>query len=95
MKYQIFVHDEEDDVGVAVTDLQEGNKAKAKVLKSEELVEKEVTPKDEIPLTHKIALVDMEEGHEVIEYGEVIGRTSQKISAGEHVHTHNIQSLRV
>jgi len=37
----------------------------------------------------------MEEGHDVIEYGEVIGRTSRKVEAGEHVHTHNIKSLRV
>lgn len=95
MKYQIFIHEKEDDVGVAVTDLEEGNKARAKVLKSDDLVEKEVTPKEEIPLTHKIALVDMEKGHDVIEYGEIIGRTSQKVEAGEHVHTHNIKSLRV
>ena len=95
MKYQIFIHEKEDDVGVAVTDLEEGSKARAKVLKSDELVEKEVKLKEEVPLTHKIALVDMEEGHDVIEYGEVIGRTSRKVEAGEHVHTHNIKSLRV
>ncbi|MBS3787120.1 UxaA family hydrolase [Candidatus Bipolaricaulota bacterium] len=95
MKYQIFIHEKEDDVGVAVTDLEEGRQARAKVLKSQELVEKQVTPREEVPLTHKIALVDLEEGDEVIEYGEVIGRASQQIEAGEHVHTHNIKSLRV
>ena len=95
MKYQVFIHEKEDDVGVAVTDLDPDHQVKAKVLKSDELVEKEITSRDEIPLTHKIALVDMEEGHEVVEYGEVIGRTTQEVKAGEHVHTHNIKSMRV
>lgn len=95
MRYKIYIHEENDDVGVAITDLGEGDQVKAKVLKSEDTVEKEVGVKEDVPLTHKVALVDMEKGHEVIEYDEVIGEATENIKAGEHVHTHNIKSIKV
>lgn len=95
MKYQIFIHEENDDVGVAVTDLEEGELVKAKVIESNENTEKEVNVKEDIPLTHKIALVDMSEGQKVVEYDEIIGETTQHIEAGEHVHTHNVKSIKV
>jgi altronate dehydratase len=43
---------------------------------------------------HKFALADIAEGDHVIKYGEVIGRATQFIHGGEHVHLHNLQSLR-
>jgi altronate dehydratase len=47
-----------------------------------------------IPGGHKIALADIPAGGAVLKYGEVIGRASQAIQAGEHVHLHNLQSIR-
>jgi hypothetical protein len=47
-----------------------------------------------IPRGHKIALIDLQAGTKVIKYGEIIGEVSQNIKAGEHVHTHNLKSLR-
>jgi altronate dehydratase small subunit len=46
----------------------------------------------EIPAGHKFALIDMEEGTDVIKYGEPIGQSTAKIARGEHVHTHNMTS---
>jgi altronate dehydratase small subunit len=46
----------------------------------------------EIPAGHKFALVDMEEGRDVIKYGEPIGQSTGKILRGEHVHRHNMTS---
>jgi altronate dehydratase small subunit len=46
----------------------------------------------EIPAGHKFALVDMEEGRDVIKYGEPIGQSTAKIARGEHVHRHNMTS---
>ena len=43
---------------------------------------------------HKIALRDIGSGEKVIEYGTVIGAATKKIRAGEHVHTHNLKTLR-
>jgi altronate dehydratase len=49
---------------------------------------------DDIPPYHKFALVDINRGEMVIKYGEVIGEASEDISAGAHVHVHNVRSLR-
>ena len=50
--------------------------------------------KDDIPFGHKIALVNIGLGEQVIKYGEVIGVASRAIAAGEHVHVHNVESVR-
>ena len=43
---------------------------------------------------HKFAIVDIREGQPVVKYAETIGVASCDISAGEHVHVHNVKSLR-
>ena len=43
---------------------------------------------------HKLALRDLEAGHDVRKYGEVIGRLTAPVAAGGHVHIHNLRSLR-
>ena len=43
---------------------------------------------------HKIALVPMPAGTEVVKYGEVVGRMTSGAGVGEHVHVHNVESLR-
>jgi altronate hydrolase len=45
---------------------------------------------DGVPQGHKIAVRDIEAGAEVHKYGQVIGRATAPIRAGEHVHTHNL-----
>lgn len=55
---------------------------------------KEITLRNSIPRGHKIALNDIPAGHDVIKYGEVIGKATNPIAAGEWVHVHNIESLR-
>jgi altronate dehydratase small subunit len=47
-----------------------------------------------IPHGHKIALKAMPMGSDVVKYGVVIGRAVRPIERGEHVHVHNIESLR-
>ncbi len=43
------------------------------------------------PLTpgHKVALTAIPTGAEILKFGQIIGRASKDIAAGEHVHTHN------
>jgi altronate dehydratase small subunit len=43
---------------------------------------------------HKLALRNLEAGTDVRKYGEVIGRLTAPVKAGEHVHVHNLVSLR-
>jgi (2R)-sulfolactate sulfo-lyase subunit alpha len=48
----------------------------------------------DIPLGHKVALRDVAEGEDVIEYGVRVAIASAEISKGDYVHTHNVRSAR-
>ena len=54
----------------------------------------EITLKQDIPYGHKVALEDIAEGVEITKFGESIGKTSKPIKIGEHVHVHNLDSMR-
>jgi len=45
-----------------------------------------------IPVNHKVAVVDVKKGAAIIKYGERIGYATADIKAGEHVHTNNLDS---
>lgn len=47
-----------------------------------------------IPMGHKFALMDLPVRTEIRKYGHVIGVLTQDVAAGEHVHIHNLASLR-
>ncbi len=47
-----------------------------------------------IPSGHKIARRAIAAGDLIIKYGQPIGRATADIAAGEHVHVHNVESLR-
>jgi altronate hydrolase len=48
----------------------------------------------DIPASHKIALVDIAAGREVIKYGETVAVSTRDIKKGEWVHTHDLESRR-
>jgi len=50
--------------------------------------------REDVPFGHKIALRRIDAGDEIRKYGEVIGRATVAIEAGEWVHTHNCESTR-
>lgn len=54
----------------------------------------ELSVKDDIPYGHKIALARIAKGAQVTKYGEEIGMATADIEPGEHVHIHNIDSIR-
>lgn len=41
---------------------------------------------------HKLARCAVSEGEKVIKYGAIIGHATAAIAAGEHIHTHNLDS---
>lgn len=88
-----IVHDEGDSVGVVVV---EGVKAGQQLVGWVMDQDKTVTAKAlaDIPIGHKLALVDIADGATVIKYGHDIGRTVAPIKAGEHAHVHNIKTKR-
>ena len=48
----------------------------------------------DVPYGHKIALQDIAKGQIIVKYGEEIGMASADIREGEHVHIHNLESMR-
>jgi altronate dehydratase small subunit len=49
---------------------------------------------EDIAFGHKFALRPLEADDPIHKYGEVIGRATQPIAAGEWVHVHNVESIR-
>ena len=90
--FHFLVHEKEDTVGVAVTDIAAGQAVRGLVMTDQSPVE--IASLSEIPLGHKIALRDFAEGDTVIKYGCDIGRVVAPIRAGEHVHVHNLKTKR-
>jgi altronate dehydratase small subunit len=54
----------------------------------------ELKVSDDIPYGHKIAIEEIAVGQQVTKYGEEIGLATAVISVGQHVHIHNIESIR-
>jgi len=89
---RFMVHEEGDDVGVVTEDIQEDDNLTGIYMDTGESTQ--VKARDDIPLSHKIAMSDIAKNDEVIEYGTRIGIATQDISKGDYVHTHNIRSAR-
>jgi (2R)-sulfolactate sulfo-lyase subunit alpha len=90
---QLLVHNKKDNVGVVVV---EGVEAGAELLcvVTEDNSDFQLTAKHDVPIGHKIALVDLADGDTAIKYGTDIGRMVSAVGIGEHVHTHNLKTKR-
>jgi altronate dehydratase small subunit len=87
-KAKAIVINEKDNVATALEPLNIGAHISAKVHGCLE----EITLVSDIPMGHKFALKDLDEGEAVLKYGEPIGQSTTKITRGEHVHVHNVAS---
>lgn len=74
-----------DTVAVAVRPLEAGEKL--------HIGNTDLTILSAIPGGHKVALSMIGEGEKIIKYGYPIGRAKERIDAGAHVHTHNIETM--
>ena len=92
MKKGILLHEATDDVGVAVIDLKIGDDIGVVTLEGKDV--KQIKLVSDVPLGHKVAMQNLPLNKHIIEYGREIGYASAPIAAGEHVHVHNIKSLR-
>ena len=91
-KLHFLIHDEKDDVGVAVIDIAAGEQVSGLTLDTRAPVK--VKALADIPLGHKIALRDFKKGDTVIKYGQDIGKVVAAIKKGDHVHVHNVKTKR-
>jgi (2R)-sulfolactate sulfo-lyase subunit alpha len=92
MKKGILLHEVADDVGVAVMELKAGEEIAVVTLEGQPV--KDIRLVSDVPLGHKVAMRDLALEKPIIEYGRTIGAATTAIAAGEHVHVHNIKSLR-
>ena len=75
-----------DSVALALEPLEVGDSAKFSSI--------QVRIAEPIEFGHKFAARGIKKGENILKHGEVIGRATRDIKAGEHVHVHNIESLR-
>ncbi len=61
-----------------------------KTLQANETIEG-VKTLQSVPTGHKIASCDIKKGNQITKYAQCIGYASVDITAGEHVHTHNVE----
>jgi (2R)-sulfolactate sulfo-lyase subunit alpha len=87
-----LVHDANDDVAVAVVDIEAGTHCAGRILASNQPLEADAT--QAIPLGHKLALRDFFVGDTVTKYDCPIGKVIQPIKAGQLVHVHNVKTKR-
>lgn len=85
-----MIIDPKDDVVVAIEPIKAGDDVNY-LLDGKTETLKAVT---DVTIYHKLARRDIARGAMVSKYGQHIGMAACDIKAGEHVHTHNIQSKR-
>jgi altronate dehydratase len=79
-----------DNVVVAVLELPPGTRLEL----ADKSTDLGVTACDAVPFGHKVAITRIPEGRVVIKYGASIGVATEDITPGEHVHVHNLVSVR-
>lgn len=82
-KKMIRIH-ETDNVGIAVEGAKRGDKLVCDQISC-------IATMD-IPVNHKIALKNFDQGDIIIKYGNKIGVATQKIQEGDWVHSHNMET---
>ena len=87
------VHEDGDSVGTVVVEgVKSGATLNGWVMEQDRVVE--VRTVSDIPIGHKIALNALQPGDTVMKYGVDIGKVVAPISAGEHLHVHNVKTKR-
>lgn len=82
----IMIMDGRDNVAVCLRDIKADEQLS--VLTGVETISLKAL--DQIPRGHKICLREIQEGSQVIKYGEIIGKAKMDIHMGQYVHVHNV-----
>ena len=85
----VLIH-KDDSVAISIEKIAKGDMVEFK--KENEVISFKAI--DDIPRYHKVALKDIKKGEPILKYGEHIGQASQEIKKGNHVHEHNVESVR-
>ena len=89
----LLVHEKNDTVGVVVVEgLAAGTDMLCVVTADNSSFN--LSARMDVPIGHKVALVDIKAGDTVLKYGQDIGQAKADIRKGEHVHVHNLRTKR-
>jgi (2R)-sulfolactate sulfo-lyase subunit alpha len=89
----VLAHSPKDNVAVVVVEgLKAGTKALGVVTENDTTFTVDV--KDDVPIGHKVALVELSNGDTVVKYAQDVGRMVAPAGKGHHVHTHNMKTKR-
>ncbi len=86
MSHLVLLHPV-DDVAIATQSIPAGTEVQAG--------DHCITTRQTIPAGHKVALRSKTRGESILRYGSNIGRATQDISVGDHVHSHNLHHEHV
>lgn len=89
----LLAHEPEDNVAVVVIEgLTAGTQMSGVITANNS--DFTIEARHDIPIGHKVALVDVKKGDAAIKYGEDIGVFVADVARGEHVHIHNLKTKR-
>ncbi|MBM7691541.1 altronate dehydratase small subunit [Peribacillus deserti] len=88
--YKTLYLSNKDSVAVALSDIPEHTE----VVVQTDTEDITVTLLEQIRFGHKFAVKAIDQGADIIKYGEVIGAAVSFIPAGAHVHVHNLEGKR-
>jgi len=90
---QLLVHTPKDNVGVVVVEGLKANTDMLCVITENDSTFR-LTVNTDVPIGHKVALIDLKPGDTAGKYGEDIGKVVAPVGKGSHVHVHNLKTKR-
>lgn len=90
--HKFLIHQKGDHVGVATEPIASDELVTGVYMDDDSTIE--VKAGGDIPLGHKIAVLETGADPSVLKYGIKIGNATEPFSVGDYVHTHNLKSAR-
>jgi len=91
LKLALKIHDSDNVATIFANDIKSGMQVEVRDKKGNAEI---ITVADDIPYGHKVAIADIGINEQIIKYGEEIGIATKEIKKGNHVHVHNLDSMR-
>ncbi len=91
LKLALKVHDRDNVATIFASGIEPGTEIEVRDKKGNA---ERITVHESIPYGHKIALGDIRAKEQITKYGEEIGVAAGDIKKGDHVHVHNLDSMR-
>ena len=89
-QFKVLIIDSKDNVATALEDIEKNGL----ILLEDDKNGLKIRAIHNIKFGHKVAIININEGEQILKYGEAIGIANRSIKIGEHVHINNVESQR-